>query len=842
MATLQDKQSGQTFEVPDSLSPEDRARLLERLLNDPNLRPRQVSRPEMQAVGELRRETRRETEASGLEQRFGAPLKRTEEGRVAELDRPGVRFDVARSAALQDRIAKLRDKFPNTEIEVVDDPDGNTVVGLREPGQDEFVLLDSDQVFSLSDVADIAGVTLGPDAVTQIAAAIATRGRSLVKRVATQVFAGGIGRALDVGIEAGRGFESRDLDEIFRDVSIVGLAGGTGELLAALPRRGVRGALGQGVVETSPEEQAAITTMREGGVRGPTLGQISPLAERMEMQSAQTSKPLQQFRLGQTGDALRDIKAVRDAVGNVDDLSDDELVEVVNRMKDDLFRIVTDVDISPEKAGRAITAGRKEFKRVWRGFVGRRYDRALAEGENATFDLSPARSVAKDARKGVTGRGKATEEELTGADGLPLTDDLNNPIVPTKEHRVQIRKLRGELKEAVDDLLALDPDVRAFEGNSAFEQVKELRTRFFDVKNATVDGKETIDNRLAGRIWDALTEVMQNPVSGNPRFRLLLRSANAANRRFERILEIADIAKIAKTTDPGSLVDNLAKPGKAFTLRTLKRVLPDEAYDKLQRGFKAKLLRDPDSIETTLNGFRKDREALSLLLRPGEVQEMERLAVAYKRFQASAVQKAVRSQARAADRVRTIIREGDAEDLANIVDKAGGKNSSLGRALGAGTVQFVLDAAEKTVKGRSVIDPEAAMNAIRTLDRRGILDATLQPGTKKALLDREKMLSFLPRPGDPGAAIRAQELVSQASEVITVPVQGAGALRSFYRGATGLARNALFGRMFISEPIRRILVGAGQRQLDLTTLRALSAVATATVAEMEGRSRAEREE
>lgn len=794
---------------------------------------------------EAGRITTREARAQAIEETTGAPLARSEGGELEELRDFGARFDiVGRSNLLSERLAKLSTDYPELETVVVDDPGGGQIVAIRSAGQEEFVLLDNDQFFTFADAADIAGSLLSVETLATIAATIASRGANLLPRIGAQVGGGALGRAGDIGIESARGFEHDPLDALLLDAGMAGAAAGLGELAVAPLRRGARALVGQGAIEMTPAQQAATQTAREAGIPT-TPGMVQPLARRMEQQAAATSPRVQNFRIRQTAEALRDLRSLRDdpiaariASGNLEGVTDAELVSVVNRVQQNMHALITGATATPEQAGRALREGRTAFVQAWRGLLKRRYDRALAAGADAEFDLSPAITRASEIRAGIRGRGRESKEIVdTG-----LLDAGGRPIVreTTKVPGIQLQKIDGELREIVNEILALDPRVQAFEGNTAFEQLKTLRTRLFDLKNATVDGKETNVNRLAGQLWDSLTQVMQNPAGGDARFRVLLQAANNANIRFERILEMADIARIARSdVDPGTLAPTLAQPGKAFTLRTLRRVLPEDKWERFVAGWRSDMLSKPEQIVARLDQWRGDPRGLRQLIGEAEENQLRIIGEQAQRFERGPIKRVLREQTRSADRIRTLVETGDAAELEQAIAAAGGRNSRFGRLMRAGMVQYVLDTAQVTRGAQEVLDPGLAIKAIERLRKNGLLEAVMTPDEARRLLDRRNLFSLLPARADPGASIMAAELASATAEVVTAPVHGRGAIVSFLRGITGVARNALVGRFFISDWGNRLMLGMGSRQVDMTTLRAAGAVGFQLLADLERDAREE---
>jgi hypothetical protein len=196
----------------------------------------------------------------------------------------------------------------------------------------------------------------------------------------------------------------------------------------------------------------------------------------------------------------------------------------------------------------------------------------------------------------------------------------------------------------------------------------------------------------------------------------------------------------------------------------------------------------------------------------------------YRRFQSAPFKRALSELGSEQQRAVRIVRDADAGAIEAWVKRHGGKNSQQGRALRAGVIQMFLDEVTEIRRGVEVINLQKGTRLITQLDTSGKLAAVFNADEIAFLKDRRAVLSFLRTTADVGASIRAQELVSQAAEIVTVPVKGAQALSSFFSGITGLARNAVVGRFFLNPAVREFLVGTGKRQLDFTTMRAVAAV------------------
>lgn len=845
MTIFVDEASDLRIDLPNDLSDFERARIINNILTDPSFAPALgETRPIPQPTGGRRdfpqpftplREELGISRQEAIREQAQFPLKTTGIRTISELENFGARFDIARSNLLTEKIAKLEDKFPGIEIQTVDDPTGGKQILLRLPGETEGVMLDNDELISVFDIADIGGFLVSAETLGIIIGVVKSRGLSLFSRMGI-LFAGGtLGRATDIGIEEVRGFEQDPVDAIIADALTSGFIAAFAEVLFAPGRRAIRGVTGRGAIELTPQELAAERTFRDVSGRGFTPGQIQPAFQRLENQAVMTSKLAETRRLEDLEFVLKDLRNLSKNTGNLEGLSDQNLQTAIKRITEDIWGLVNQqATVSAERAGRALEAGRSVFVRIAKEHIGRKYDRAFAAGENARFNLTPAQEVAQTGRQGIIARGKPQEVPLIGANGKPMVDEVGRPLTISKSETIQLRDLNAELNKAIDTLLKLDSEIAALPKSSAFAQVKELRTKFFDLKNARIFGSETIDNRIAGQIWNALTRVMDSPIGGSVNFNRLIRAASASNRTFERVLEIVDIARVGRAhiDRPGGLIDALIVPGNARNLRILKRVLPEKEWSTFISGYKTKLWSDPIKINGKLDRFLADPEALNVVLTAAEQIEFRRLGTAFERLNQGPIIKALNTQTDTLQRVRTLITKGDATELAQLIEAAGGKTSEIGISLRAGIPQHIADISTVVRKGREVINAEIAIKEIQRLKQTGILDAVMLPDEVAAMTDREFMLSFFKHVEDPGAGIRAGAITSSAAEIITIPIRPKSGFKSAISGFTGLARNALIGRIFMSERGRRLFAGLGDKQFDLTTLRALAVISAELVVDL----------
>src|SRR3972149_3534155 len=370
--------SGQEFALPDDLSPEEEQVLIDRLIQQSPQQPDVIGpfNPPMMPSAKEKAEIQ-----------LGRPLAKDESGGLAEFSAPGIRFDLMSSTSRDPKIAtdekllKLKNKFPEFQFEVLNDPVGGENIVIIPPGQDP-VILDSSDIFTLSDLAEAGGMILNPNTFTSILAAIRTRGGSLAQRMLGQTIGGAAGEAISSGTEQLRGFQLDPISNIAGDIAVMGAIGGVAEPIIGAPRKLINAITGRGLLKLTPDEEEVIKLFKEHEIRGPTVGMMHPLASTMELQAARTSKAVQNFQRDLMHDVLLDFKKAKVQLANAS-ISDEELGQVLNKMKDDIVALSTFRAVSPEASGVAIQRGREEFVKAGRLHLNRKYNKALAAGKDA---------------------------------------------------------------------------------------------------------------------------------------------------------------------------------------------------------------------------------------------------------------------------------------------------------------------------------------------------------------------------------------------------------------------------------------------------------------------------
>src|SRR5690606_28656265 len=147
------------------------------------------------------------------------------------------------------------------------------------------------------------------------------------------------------------------------------------------------------------------------------------------------------------------------------------------------------------------------------------------------------------------------------------------------------------MRSALDKLSRLNTTIQSDKPGEAFEQIKALRTLFYDLKQPDPKtGTFTQEARVANKVYSALTEALDNPAGGSPEFTRSYRAASLANRNREDILNRESFVRIAQSENPQALFEQFAREGNFTALQDIKRTIPPQKFKKFQEGFENHLL------------------------------------------------------------------------------------------------------------------------------------------------------------------------------------------------------------------------------------------------------------
>jgi len=601
-------------------------------------------------------------------------------------------MDMGRNNGLSDKRKKFEATYPSGSLDTFDF-EGETVMVARKNPSEPFR------------VVSRVGESLGAVVSEPVAGAVAG---SFFGPVGTAVGAMA-GSLTKEGVESARGFGELDLEGSgSRAVTEGVIAGG---LDAATRGLGKLAGLGRTKLEAE-SVLLATKAAAEEGLEPLAKGQVSqfPLVRDVFQQTGGTS--------GITRDkVVRQQRSLRDVVsGQITDdafvgTTEAQISHIISARAKEIDSLLSPTalrrDIPIDEAGAAIQKAITGWKSASKEWVGRKYDRAFATAktDDVAFDLAEAQVVANDVRLGVVGR---------GVEG----DDVALAATPS-----------GELKDVVDTLLKLDPSVSTIEKGArtitAFEQLKTLRTRLFDLKESTDGGIR----RESSRLWKVLTDAIDSPKGGNNTFKRQWRAASKTNAFRESQLEKSFVALALKTDTPEAIANRYLSPGNTSALRTIKQLVPKKDWDTYRGFFVNTVTQNPKQGAALLERFSlTDPKGLRLLLRREEEVALKRFLRGKEQLLESTLVKSVARDRTNAERAIFLAQSGTGKELADAVKLSGGLDSPMATSMRQGVYKNLLDKSSKrTDLGVEVADPNVLLSEIKKLKSGGRLDGLFRP-------------------------------------------------------------------------------------------------------------------
>jgi hypothetical protein len=762
---------------------------------------------------ELQEQTFRQ---AGIERQLGAPFDPR-----AGAEGFSQQFRLGFAVSQPGRMARLEQMYPGADIRSIEVPprEGS---GSQAPSEMTVFRPEGEEAFRGIYGGDVGipglmgrglSAVVNPEVAGAIGGAVATRGMGFVPRIAGQVAGSALGRGTQEGVEGLLGYNPDDAQEIMGRMALSGLLGGAGEVASVPLQRGISAMTPRsGMLRPSPGTQQALQAIREEELPGATMGQLHPLLMRRENQLVATTEPIRLARgeqLGAVRQAEQELAERLAPTGVSPGMSMRDLDVTVDALGDDLRRAVTNPNTSMTQGGTGLQRGLEQFREASGALVSNKYQNALQYADEASFDLSPAMESIAAIRRGTQMQGAIPGQS-------PVIDPSTGQPFPTMQP-VAIRAeggIHSDLRSIMSDLEVLNNAPQ--EGIEAAEGLIAIRGRLRRIldQNWTMADAQTRSAMKEGQsLYSALTEVMENASSPNSTFSALWKSANNTNRWKEGILSTADARTIAEAESPEALM-RFASPGNFTTLRTLKRVMPEEQFQQFQNGYKTELMSAPENINRTLDAWRKDPDGLRLLLSPGDEQALRTYGQGFE--QLYRFRNVLQNQKNDGERMMAFFDTATPEQAQALLRQSGGPDSRQGKQLRAGVVQAILERTEKfdQATGRYVSDP-TKVGVIEGYLKNPTVAAFLQPTERRNLENLVRALRLYGGSGasDVGASMSGASTAGAAFDV-SKGIPGTAWMKQLV--AAGNAR------IFTMEDASKILYGTGGVPTESTALRALA--------------------
>jgi hypothetical protein len=203
-------------------------------------------------------------------------------------------------------------------------------------------------------------------------------------------------------------------------------------------------------------------------------------------------------------------------------------------------------------------------------------------------------------------------------------------------------------------------------------------------------------------------------------------------------------------------------------LQELSDLAPAE-FKQVQNAFKTQLATNPQAIETTLQGFKKDPKGLRLLLSQEDEHAVRTYSKMAKELQSGPVQKAFEADLQQGRIARNLVENGSEKQLQAIVTQTGGLDADVAVSMRAGVFQELLNTSKtRSEVGAETIDSAAFLRKAQTLKDSGKLNALFRPKDWRQLDNLIRYASVTKRSMDTGGSIQVGEVSGALSRPLHV--------------------------------------------------------------------------
>lgn len=679
--------------------------------------PPEAGYPQLKEQSEQARQDRAQKREQTLQNALG-PRGGYEEGGFEDFS---LEVDLARSDRFSEKRRKFKSKYPDGNLIKVPVAGEIHLYGRKNPS---------------SKYKEVGG--FGPAATAMAPEIGASVLGGLPGGIRGVVGAAGASALAEYGgqkIDEVRGFQ----DDTERNIRTQALKFGLleGGIDLALRGLGLGGRFGKLAREADVRPPEALSDFIEKeGLEQIPRGQASdiPFVMRSYQQSASTSA-IPQRKSRKMRDTLMERFSNRAHAFDETAITDKDLSNIVQASVRQLDSIVKPGKLNRTQAGKDLVKGLETFHGSSKEWVSRKYAKAFEADNDVFFDISGVQDVTQDLTKKITSQGIQGEDVVIKS----------------------IEDLPSDLQRQIQKIQNMNPTVASWKGESGFNQLKELRTQLYDLKNSD----DAATARVAGRIYGAMTDAMRRPVGGNEEFVRKFVSASKANAWREGILEKGYIANfLNKTTDSSEVVDRYFASDKRDELRVIKRLVPQDRWDSFVEQYKNKLLKRPTKISETLDNF--DDKTSDVIFPKGTQDALKKYEKEFNKIDQGMFKEIAESSDSPVNKSIRLIRESSPEEITNAV-KLSGKGSKFVEHLKWGVYQDILRDSKKVARGEEVLDPALLKQNIHEWKKSGKLESFMNKNDWSTLSNYEKYASLIDvNTKEVGASLHGAEAVAGA--------------------------------------------------------------------------------
>lgn len=715
-----------------------------------------TSLAEVEAIAAKQREIKKEIADAQL---FGAVKGRGEFDPFNTFeDVTGWQFDIGRSDKFSEKLKKFKVKYNAGEIMRIPTDEGMVTVARTSPNA---------PFRRLGGKGEIAAAIVSPQTAVALGTTVLTGGASLPVAMGAGFLGGMAGSGLNEGIEYGRGYQDSTAPEIAGTIALEGglnaLTEGGGRLLF--------GAKGNVAQETSEALTELVGAGTEGAI--PVLrGQSGhPIKQNVFRFVYQFSPSARRGVRKQQQKFLKVLEENGDTRPYDDTMNNDELSALLEAQAQEVHS-AGNLPYQSEgplrtnavlETGRKLTAALNKWSVTSKAAVDRLYGEAEnvaraadpATGQTAAWDLRDLKTWVADTEVPITGKAKPG---LVDADGNVIEDvvvgsSFRNPV----------------LRDATRIIKELDPTVMLHNNFSGLQQLKTLRTRVGDVLSGDVD---SVTAEEAKTLYRKLTEVIENPVSGDQTFLNAWRSANDAFKERQAFIKTQQI-KMALAEKPAiQVARQFLRPGDPDTLALVRANLKADpktapAWDSLKETFVNQFTGSTDNLSSAAKNLDKySKEELNLLLDTGVENTLRRASVQANQVKNGPIAQLLKTNESSANRLLQLANpkgpgtEAEIEQLLRL--STGGIDSPRAEGLRAAVFQNLLKRSARSSEetGELIVNPSVLNQSLRELQASNRLKGLFREQDWARFKNWEKLTAVIGSTSDAGASIAAGNISS----------------------------------------------------------------------------------
>ena len=741
------------------------------------------------------------------------------------LDEPLLRASLSLDENLDELNATFQKRHPNGSI-AVKIAYGEPTLVFRKEKEDQWSMVDAPvgEEGMLPDMMDFVGDV--PEILGELVALVNSRGLTL-PAFTRRLFLGGFGgHSVEELGEMMAGTQKESAGEVIGGGLLEGTISSVGGLLTLPISGGVNIIRGAGTMKRAPgsssAELAAKRISAETGVELPALMPhqltLSPLLRKMAGQAGATLSTIQQYWLRQQSEMVRAFKRLNldDPAkrGNLTYVLAREAAERTHRIEKLIRRKITS-----KKGGENLKKGLEEYDEIAQANVNSLYKTAR-EVETPVFDFDAALKLADDIEMGAPAM--ARPQTVTKADPYADVDlmagerGVTKEILPPEILNVS-RPPDSRLQQVIDNLRQIDPNVEevVIDGvkYTQTDALLAMRQQLWDLKTPPKGEPRRIEHRDAARMYNKITEMVDNPVGGSGVFKQAWEAARTAARERFQVWDNAIIQEISRTDTPANLASRLLSTGvHVDEIGVIKEILPANRWNIVQNHLESILVGKGSAIGRTLDEM--DGATLDAIMSKERQQVFRKLGDSLKRLEDMKVVEALETQAGRGNQARILLENQNTLALDELI-KTFPAGSEGRRQLRAGLLDTIIkDSIIYSKSGAiSAIDSEIVTATMKRLKKSGA-NKVLTPRDWRSLHDFVNYARRSHIGADVGTSIQASETAAGLREL------KGSAFRT-------VLENLSFGWFMTSERGFRILLGKGKGsprpQLQLNWLKGLGA-------------------